>query len=164
MILGFTGTREGMTDRQRESVAEFLRVNVPSVVHHGDCVGADSQFHDSALLLPQPPRVESHPCSLTKFRAYRKADMVHPVKPPKDRNKDIVRSSEHLVAAPRMMQAETRGGTWQTVRLMLSFKKPVTVVWPDGSMNAWGYTSLAEIFSLQSNKGEQPNDNQTRPE
>ena len=138
MRLGFTGTREGMTDLQRERVAELLYQNRPAVVHHGDCIGADSQFHDSVLLLPQLTWIEVHPSTLTKFRAYRKANVVHPVKPPKDRNRDIVRSSELLYAAPKTTPAESpRSGTWQTVRLMLSFQKPVTVIWPDGTVQPW---------------------------
>lgn len=148
MILGFTGTREGMTDVQREGVAEFLRVNQPDVVHHGDCVGADSQFHDSALLLKQPPRIESHPCDLIKYRANRKADVVHPVKPPKDRNQDIVDASDQLLAAPRTMSPEPRSGTWQTIRMALKARKTVIFILPDGSVSAQGYTSLAEIFGL----------------
>lgn len=147
MILGFTGTREGMTDRQREGVAEFLRVNKPMVVHHGDCVGADSQFHDSAMIAMPTPEIKIHPCTLTRFRAYRKASVVYPVKPPKDRNKDIVRACDQLLAAPKTPAAESpRSGTWQTIRLALSFKKTVIVIWPDGTVQAWGYTSLAEIF------------------
>jgi len=139
MKLGFTGTRDGMTDIQRECVAQLLFDQRPVLVHHGDCVGADSQFHDGVLLLPQSTWIETHPCTLTKFRAYRKADVVHEVKPPQDRNKDIVRASDLLIAAPKLPPAESpRSGTWQTVRLMLSFKKPVTVVWPDGSVQPWG--------------------------
>lgn len=139
MILGFTGTREGMTDRQRNTVAEFLYDQRPAVVHHGDCLGADSQFHDSVLLLPQPTWIETHPCTLTKWRAYRKADVVHPVKPTKDRNRDIVRASGLLLTAPKTTAAESpRSGTWQTVRLMLSFKKDVIVVWSNGEIQGWG--------------------------
>lgn len=150
MILGFTGTRDGMTDRQREGVAEFLWQYRPTIVHHGDCVGADSQFHDSALLLPEPPRIETHPCNLTKFRANRKANVVHPVRLPKDRDEDIVRASEQLLAAPRATASTSyRSGTWQAIRLALAAKKTVTVVWPDGTVQAWGYTSIAEIFSPQ---------------
>ncbi len=137
-----------MTAAQREAVAEFLRDHKPTSVHHGDCIGADSEFHDSVLLLSQPTWIETHPCTLTKFRAYRKADVVHPVKPPKDRNKDIVRVSDHLLAAPKTTASESpRSGTWQTLRMMMSFKKTVTVVWPDGTVQAWGYTTLEEIFS-----------------
>lgn len=138
MILGFTGTRDGMTDVQRERVAEFLRTERPTVVHHGDCVGADSQFHDSVLLLPQPTWIETHPCNLTKFRAYRKADVVHEVKPCGHRNKDIARACDLLIAAPKSWMGQSpRSGTWQTVRLALSFKKPVTIVWPDGTVQPW---------------------------
>lgn len=138
-----------MADAQREGVAEFLRVNSPMVIHHGDCIGADSQFHDSALLLPKPPRIETHPCNLTKFRAYRKADFVHSVKSPKDRNKDIAWDCEQLLAAPETTADKSpHSGTWQTIRLALSFKKTITVIWPNGTVQAWGYTSLAEIFGV----------------
>jgi hypothetical protein len=138
VILGFTGTRDGMTDVQRERVAEFLRTERPSVVHHGDCIGADSQFHDSVLLLPQPAKIEAHPCNLTRFRAYRKADVVHPVKIPKDRNRDIARACDLLIAAPKLPPAESpRSGTWQTVRTALSYNKPVAVIWPDGTVQPW---------------------------
>lgn len=149
MILGFTGTREGMTNVQREGVAEFLRVNRPTVVHHGDCIGADSEFHDSALLLSEPPpRIETHPCDLATFRANRKADVVHPIKSPKERNQDIVNASEQLLAAPKtVVFGSSRSGTWQTIRLALRGKKTVTVVWPDGTVQAWGYTTLEEMFT-----------------
>lgn len=148
MILGFTGTREGMTNVQRESVAEFLRQRRPTEAHHGDCVGADSEFHDAALLFDpnSPPHISSHPCNLKKYRAYRHANSQHPVKSPKERNWDIARASDHLLAAPRLTQSEPRSGTWQTIRFMLSLRKPVTVVWPDGTTQEWGFTSLAEIL------------------
>jgi hypothetical protein len=146
MRLGFTGTREGMTDVQREGVAEWLRVNRPVVVHHGDCVGADSQFHDSVLLLSTPTWIETHPCDLAKYRANRKADVVHPVKSPKDRNQDIVNVSDCLLAAPRTTSSEPRSGTWQTIRMALKARKTVTFIWPDGSISVQGYTSLAGIF------------------
>lgn len=146
MILGFTGTREGMTDRQREAVAEFLRQSQPTQVHHGDCIGADSQFHDSALLTCEP-WIESHPCNLEMYRAHRKANVVHPIKPPKTRNQDIVDASDELLAAPKSTQSEPRSGTWQTIGMALKAKKQVTFVWPDGSVTAQGFTSLAEIFA-----------------
>lgn len=147
MILGFTGTRQGMTNVQREGVAEFLRTQRPTKVHHGDCVGADSEFHDAAMLNCDP-WIESHPCTLTRWRANRKANFIHPPKPTAARNQDIVRASEHLLAAPRLMEAESRSGTWQTIRFMMTARKTVTVVWPDGTVQAWGYTSLAEIFGM----------------
>jgi len=147
MKLGFTGTRDGMTDVQRERVAQFLMDKKPEIVLHGDCIGADSQFHDSVLLLPWPTWIETFPCDLPKFRARRKADVVHPVERPKKRNWDIVRSCDQLLAAPKAEAAKSpRSGTWQTIRLALSAKKTVYVVWPDGTLQGWGYASLAEIL------------------
>lgn len=140
MILGFTGTREGMTNVQRNAVADWLRSNQPLEIHHGDCVGADSEFQDAAMLnVNLPLRIETHPCDLPKFRAHRKADKVHPVKPPMERNRIIVRTVELLLAAPQgPMSEQPRSGTWATVRLALSFRTPVIVVWPDGIVQRWG--------------------------
>jgi uncharacterized protein YyaL (SSP411 family) len=46
MVVGFTGTREGMTDAQQASVLRLLLELDPHGIHHGDSVGADAQSHD----------------------------------------------------------------------------------------------------------------------
>jgi hypothetical protein len=44
--VGFTGTSCGMTEFQREAVAAALReVGDVGEAHHGDCLGADAEFH-----------------------------------------------------------------------------------------------------------------------
>lgn len=43
MILGFTGTRQGMTDYQQAQVRRFLVAYQCTILHHGDCIGADAQ-------------------------------------------------------------------------------------------------------------------------
>lgn len=132
MILGFTGTRYGMTDKQRETVAQFLMDNRPTAVHHGDCVGADSQFHDSAMFIPQRPRIEVHPPAIHKLRAHRAGDSMWPVKTYYERNQDIVNECDHLIAALHTKRLELGSGTRMTICMMLEAKKPVTVVFPDG--------------------------------
>lgn len=150
MILGFTGTRKGMTNPQRAAVSAFLDEHKPTETHSGDCKGADSEFLDAALLCAGnfPPRTHGHPCGITEWRAGRRYDHLHPVKDPLARNRDIVNASDHLLAAPKLMKSEPRSGTWATIRMMLTARKTVTVVWPDGTVQAWGYTSLAEILGL----------------
>lgn len=148
MILGFTGTRYGMTEKQRFAVSAFLDQHKPRETHSGDCKGADSEFLDAALICNGnfPPCTHGHPCDIEKWRAHRKYDVLHPVKAPLDRNLDIVESSEHLLAAPRTMKPERRSGTWTTIRAAHQAKKDVTIIYPDGTKESQGYTSLAEIF------------------
>lgn len=150
MILGFTGTREGMTNPQREAVAEFLRKHRPSEVHAGDCLGADSEFLDAALIYNGnfPPRTHGHPCDIKKWRAHREYDVLHPVKSAAERNQDIVDVSDELLAAPLAFQRQVRSGTWQTISMAVKAKKQITLAWPDGSITAQGYTSLAGIFGV----------------
>lgn len=148
MILGFTGTRHGMTERQRFAVSEYLDKCRPTETHSGDCKGADSQFLDAALLCAGnfPPRTHGHPCDVKDWRAHRRYDHLHPVKSPAMRNQDIVKASDELLAAPRTMKREPRSGTWMTMDMAYAAKKTVIVAWPDGTITGSGYTSLAEIF------------------
>lgn len=148
MILGFTGTRHGMTERQRFAVSEFLFEQRPTETHSGDCKGADSQFLDAALLCNGnfPPKTHGHPCDIEKWRANRRYDVLNRPKPPLARNLDIVDASEHLLAAPNEMRPTPKSGTWATVRMAHRAKKDVTIIYPDGTKHAQGYTSLAEIF------------------
>ena len=47
--ISFTGTRRGMTHSQIVRVTCLLNMHKPKVVRHGDCLGADAQFHDLCL-------------------------------------------------------------------------------------------------------------------
>jgi hypothetical protein len=53
--------------------------------------------------------------------------------PPLDRNKMMVDDCEALIATPRLMVEELRSGTWSTIRYARKCRKPVHIVWPDGS-------------------------------
>ena len=47
MIIGFTGSRKGMTGEQAAVVMRLLLSATEG--HHGDCVGADEQFHEMCM-------------------------------------------------------------------------------------------------------------------
>lgn len=143
-----------MAERQRRAVSEFLDKQRPTETHSGDCKGADSEFLDAALLCAgnYPPITHGHPCDIEKWRAYRDYDVLHPAKHPLVRNQDIVDASDELLAAPRTKQRE-RSGTWSTISKALTAKKTVTVIYPDGTKDVWGYTSLAEIFGMENQHG-----------
>ena len=83
--------------------------------HHGDCIGADAQFHYIFNFLVKV--MHAHPCDIEKLRANCAADVIHEIKPPLERNRDIVRSIDILIAAPAQDNEIRRGsGTWATIR------------------------------------------------
>lgn len=141
MKLGFTGSREGMTDEQKETVRRLLHELKPSEVHHGDCIGADAQFAElsafwieSDIGVRRRPVVVAHPSNIAGTCAHTSPDLRYPRKPPLERNRDIVGLSDRLIAAPKSNQEEQRSGTWATIRYALKTATPVTIVWPDGKI------------------------------
>lgn len=119
MRVGFTGTRDGMNERQKIQLAFVLSwLAVASGAsrpefHHGDAVGADAQADVMAgvhyKVVKHPPRSAT----------------------PKDllaRNEDIVAAADILIAAPRKSTEELRSGTWATVRYARSKGIPVVML------------------------------------
>jgi len=51
MNIGFTGTRSGMNYFQKRHVSKLLEdySSICVTAHHGDCVGADAEFHELVL-------------------------------------------------------------------------------------------------------------------
>lgn len=134
MKLGFTGTQHGMTYAQRGAVGRAILERMPvAEFHHGDCIGADAEVHDFALMAGAS--IHIHPCDITDKRAWKiaGADWVGVVKPPLARNRDIVRACDLLIAAPRMFIEELRSGTWSTIRFARKARVPLLIVWPDGT-------------------------------
>lgn len=129
--VGFTGTRNGgMTTAQAVGVA--VRFRDFGWLHHGDCVGADR--HANILARASGLKIETHPPDNPVFRAFCDADTANDLKPYLVRNRDIVDATERLIAAPGEMTEQQRSGTWQTVRYARRVGKPVTIVFPDGSV------------------------------
>lgn len=135
MILGFTGTQQGMTEQQQKVFRRLVSFLDATEFHHGDCIGADDQaatiIHELRPLLP----IHSHPCTITNKRAFNPhATVIYPVKPPFDRNKIIVDKSSHMVATPKEMQEQKNGGTWHAARYSKSQKIPLLIIYPGGEL------------------------------
>lgn len=130
--VGFTGTVKGMTPAQEQSVRGLFVQMGWKVLHHGDCVGADAQAHDIARSLGMT--VHLHPPDDPKARAFKQADRSAPEKPYLDRNDDIVKGGQVLVATPRGTKEVLRSGTWSTIRRARKAGRDVFIVWPDGSV------------------------------
>ncbi len=134
-VLSFTGTRRGLTHEQRSALGRLLVEIDPSIAAHGDCVGADAEFHDLAAemaitiwLFPgDDPRQRA-------FCAKGLITMQAEPAPPLDRNRVIVDNGEALVACPGGRHEEMRSGTWATVRYARKRGKKLWIVWPDGAV------------------------------
>jgi hypothetical protein len=120
MIVGFTGTRLGMTRNQRGLVYEFLteaKSNAGSSqdeFHHGDCKGADEQAFELAAELGY--KTFAHPCTFNSWRAFTESDIILPPLDSIKRNKEIVIVSTIMIAAPITNYEVLRSGTWATIR------------------------------------------------
>lgn len=131
MRAGFTGTRNGMTWKQKATFAVYLREH-PDITefHHGDCVGSDE---DSTQLLPYDIYTIAHPPEKTARRAYTTNDETRPPRDYLDRNHDIVDDTDILIATPAAPET-VRSGTWATIRYARTTGKPVVIINPDGSI------------------------------
>jgi hypothetical protein len=99
MIVGFTGTRRGMTTAQKDYLRAVLAAGGVEEFHHGDCVGADEEAHAIARALHIP--IIIHPPILKHLRAWCEgAKLVHRVLPYLHRNHALVNSCALLYAAP----------------------------------------------------------------
>ncbi len=132
MRVGFTGTREGLTDAQSCMLTQILDSVQYTQYHHGDCLGADEQFHKMVVQRGAIPDV--HPPSNPKLRANCKSGMMYKPKPYPERNKDIVNMTDCLIACPKGTTEELYSGTWQTIRYARDQGKPITIIYPAGNI------------------------------
>jgi hypothetical protein len=133
MIIGFTGTREGMTDDQdRRLGGIILKLKDVTEAHHGDCIGGDAEFHEICQFFKIP--IIIHPPTNDKLRAFCKgAARVEEPQPYLTRNIIIVNTCDLLLAAPKedSEPLPSRGqGTWSTIRYARKADCLLRIVWP----------------------------------
>tara|TARA_R110000823_G_scaffold75450_1_gene172600 strand:+ start:2546 stop:3052 length:507 start_codon:yes stop_codon:yes gene_type:complete len=123
--VGFTGTRDGMTNEQIVNVARkleefkdfYIHDNLRKgalCFHHGDCMGADFQAHGIARNLHY--NVIIHPPENDKARQFCVGDMILPELPYIKRNHNIVEMSKYMIGTPKEDIEQLHGGTWATIR------------------------------------------------
>lgn len=137
IVLGFTGTRRGMTDAQRDAVRAYLERVYPFVVVHGACVGADHDMHElvrdvrpSSRIVVLPSNLAAQTCMHCVADA---DDHAEKLKSPLARNLDIVLASKIMLATPAGFEEERRSGTWYTLRRARLHRRPFIIVRPDGT-------------------------------
>lgn len=130
-ILGFTGSRRGMTPAQRNTVHCFL-TSLPDLdsVVHGGAIGADATFdqlarHLNIERLILPSNIPS------QTMADQGSQWLAP-QPPLTRNHNIVDACSFMLATPAEYSEIVRSGTWATIRYARRQRIPVYIIWPDG--------------------------------
>jgi hypothetical protein len=154
MILGFTGTQNGMNEFQRKKFNEFIQQFDPDELHHGDCIGADLDAHyafinyhiktdtkDRTIVIhpPDNPKKRAFADRLTKYNFIRDKLInckhnitleIRNIDSYRDRNEQIVKASDIVIAAPKEMEHSLRSGTWMTIRYCWHNKKQVVIIPP----------------------------------
>lgn len=176
MRLGFTGTRTGMTEAQRQSFRSLVEQHRPVLFLHGACVGADEDAvrivretlgRDGCHVVARPGR-SAYDASRGKVNEHRSdaaialSDEVLPEQTHFARNREIVLRSDLLVATPWQQKSQrpakgTGGGTWYTVDFACGQRCGVVVVWPDGEVE-WLAGSAASCASPLSAKRRRASD------
>jgi hypothetical protein len=136
MIIGFTGTQDGMTEKQRAALKRLLEQLDVSVFRHGDCVGADTEAHELVRAALPSCRIYVHPPTDEKLRSFCKGDLELKAKKYLDRNRDIVDGCELLIAASKTEKEVLRSGTWSTIRYARKQKVPIKIIYPSGYVGA----------------------------
>lgn len=129
MIVGFTGSRNGMTDCQKESVYLILKTHKHGIseFHHGDCVGADCQAHVIAVDCGYD--IIIHPPTNTSLRAFCEGTLLKQ-KNYLERNRNIVDCCDVLLACPNTIEEQKRSGTWYTIRYAMRSGKQFRIIYP----------------------------------
>jgi len=135
MIVGFTGTRDGLTKVQKEILEKVLIEIEPHEVHHGGCRGADDCFDilvrkENYLV---PIKVHIHPSFIQKGKKFPEKSSIYPYKAPLKRNQEIVKLSNILIACPNSKEEIVRSGTWSTVRYAKMLNRKILIIYPDGN-------------------------------
>lgn len=131
--VGFTGTRNGMTKEQAMSVIRIVDSLTVTHAVHGDCVGADADFH--TICEEFGLEIGIRPCTYENMRANCDAPELDEPKRPMQRNRDIVADADVMIACPPNYEKIKSGsGTWATIGFAQKANKRLFIVFPDGTV------------------------------
>lgn len=139
MRIGFTGTRNGMTDRQKRQLKEgiiFYQYSEGNFeFHHGGCIGSDEEAHDLAYnmnvkIVIHPPIDDKYAMEYEIYRDKNLDVEILPAKDYLDRNHDIVDACDLIIAAVETREEQLRSGTWATIRYARKHNKRLVILEP----------------------------------
>jgi hypothetical protein len=128
MKIGFTGTREGMTQHQKEQFVLKMQELGPTEFHHGDCEGADAEAHDIVREFFPDVIIHVYPPKSKYRQAFKKGDIHYEPQEYLVRDNNIVDACDHLIGAPKSDKPATKSGSWYTIRYAKSSNVPNTVL------------------------------------
>jgi hypothetical protein len=131
--IGFTGTRNGMTEFQQKALKNILKRKEFEEFQHGDCIGSDAQAHNIATEIKKTKNIKiiGHPPKYTKYRAYCKFDIELKPDDYLSRNRNIVDETDFLIATPDTSE-RLHSGTWSTIRYARSKNKRIYIIHKSG--------------------------------
>jgi hypothetical protein len=132
--IGFTGTREGLNEFQKSRILElfYKYIDHHIDIYHGDCIGADTDFHKLCLDFKKNKNVELvitiMPPDKDIMRGFNKGDIIMTPKPYLKRNDDILLNSDIVIGCPLDKSNEVmRSGTWSTIRKAKKMNKELHI-------------------------------------
>ncbi len=133
--VGFTGTRQGMSNAQFVALGHLIDKLKPTEFHHGDCEGADASAATIADHMEPRPVIHCWPPVKPDHRAYTKFnDVTHIEQQHFGRNRSIVAATDILIGVSLLPRRQSSGGTWYTIDHAIKQGKTVYVIWPDGKV------------------------------
>ena len=137
-VLGFTGSRNGMTPEQADKVIELIRQIEPVQAIDGMCIGSDAEFAKICKKLGIfthgfPGHYKNNPSDRSMVDPEGR-DVMQPSQPHLERNRQIVGSSDAMIATPAGDDFKARGGTNFTIKYAIKMGVPIYIVLPDGTV------------------------------
>jgi len=129
MNIGFSGTKSGMSEYQKKQLRKILSALFDigaRTFHHGDCVGADAEAHETAKDLGY--YIVVHPPRNPKHRAFCVGDTIQDERGYLTRNANIVDMSAIVIVAPQQDFEIPRSDPWATVSYARSSRTPVILL------------------------------------
>jgi hypothetical protein len=151
MHIGITGTRWGMSDRQKEIAIYIYEKFRGNYLHQGMCEGSDTEMHDMVREKFPASGIKGHPSIKKDYEINRVCDRYAEEKGHLERNREIVSEVEVMIATPHQSTEQQRGGTWYTIRyakkIIKSGKglcKKLYVIYPDGKVDYFDINNLSD--------------------
>lgn len=133
--IGITGSRRGINDWQKLWLQSWFKKNSATVVHHGDCVGADDEV--ATIFSEHGSYIIAHPGDSPALRANCSAnDLSMTPLPFLVRDRLIVKKSQLIIGFPDTYRPTPHSGTWYTLDYATKHAVPTLTIKPDGVAQA----------------------------
>jgi hypothetical protein len=125
-------------------------------VHGGEIDGCDRQFHDfmiehgmnDAHIVIRPGDKRQHRYWRDRQIDNGESFILRMPKPYLERNDLIAMDCGRLLACPYELEEQLRSGTWATIRYARRYQRPITIIFPDGSVKEEEPIQCSQIRKL----------------